>query len=348
MEKTHSSIIFKKGCFDKNDTSLIHWKIEVNNSHEDLLRPSIIDIIGSNQILIPNTFLFDYRDFNHNTLKKFSLSMVGESENERTKLIITNDGFIVNLENLGTSSIINNFYSVVVEYQTKITSSLGNYINSVEMTDETGNLQKQKAIVKKINLVSEAVSSPVGGSTIINNIGSNTSRGHSLELIPEKTKKVSDLGSESFDRNDKLEKIDNIVNKLKPPVVSFQLEESSYLYKNAHQAVNASLEGVSKMDRKDIHLTQGNSVELLKAPLVKGNDEVVGDKMMQEKRESKANNIINGDFSYDSWSENDHNKNKKRSKKKYGNKNIIIILSSLIFIAALIFLILKSKKSLRK
>lgn len=345
MEKTHSSIIFKKGCFDKNDASLIHWKIEVNNSHEDLLHPSIIDTIGSNQILIPNTFLFDYRDFNYNTLKKFSLSMVGESENERTKLIITNDGFIVNLENLGVSSIINNFYSVVVEYQTKITSSLGNYINSVEMTDEEGNLQKQQAIVKKINLVSEAVSSPVGESTIISNIGSNKSRGSSLELIPEKSKEVSDLGSESFDRNDKLEKIDDIVNNLKPPVVSFQLEESSYLYKNIQQAVNPSLEGVSKIDRKDIHLIQDNSVELFQAPLVKENDKVVDDKMMQEKRERKTNNIINGDFCYDLWNENNH---KKKSKKNYENKNIIIILSSFIFIAAWIFLILKSKKSLRK
>lgn len=141
------TVIFKSGSFDKNDPSLINWTITVNNAHQNLLQPKIIDTIGPGQSLVPGTFSFNYRDENKKSMKKFTLPSGAEAAEGRTKAIITPTGFELNLENLGSYSINNHYSSAVITYQTKVDAPTVRYVNNAGTLDELDQPQQRNASV---------------------------------------------------------------------------------------------------------------------------------------------------------------------------------------------------------
>lgn len=144
---TNPTVIFKSGSFDKNDPSLINWTITINNAHQNLLQPKVIDTMGAGQQLVPGTFAFNYRDENKKSLNKFTLPAGDDTSQGRTRVTLNPTGFEVIFENFGTYSTINRYYSAVLTYQTKIDASIIRYTNGVGTMDELGQPQKRNASV---------------------------------------------------------------------------------------------------------------------------------------------------------------------------------------------------------
>lgn len=144
---TNPTVIFKSGSFDKNDPSLINWTVTINNAHQNLLQPKVIDTMGPGQNLVPGTFTFNYRDEKKKSLNKFTLPAGDEVSQGRTRVTLNATGFDIIFENFGSYSTINNYYSAVVTYQTKVDASTTRYVNGVGTLDELGQPQKRNASV---------------------------------------------------------------------------------------------------------------------------------------------------------------------------------------------------------
>lgn len=143
---TNPTVLFKSGAYDKNDLSVINWTITLNNAQQNLFQPTIIDTIGSGQVLLKNSFVVNYRDAAKKSKNKYLLPTT--LANDRTVVLFTDSGFDLKLENLGSYSIINQYSSAVITYKTKVDNSETQYINRASSADESNNSQTRNATVK--------------------------------------------------------------------------------------------------------------------------------------------------------------------------------------------------------
>lgn len=223
---TNPTVIFKSGSFDKNDPSLINWTITVNNAHQNLFDPKVTDTIGPGQKLISGTFSFNYRDENKKSLRKFTLPTGNDVSEGFTRVSLTSTGFEMSLESLGSYSIINHYYSVVVNYQTKIDSSTVRYVNSAGMLDELAQPQKRNASVTDYGNGGVASGSVQDGIDMLTDIIDTASGVDSTDLIPEDMSKLKDATNTAQEvvddetvTQDKLDEASNQLGKVLEEVV---------------------------------------------------------------------------------------------------------------------------------
>lgn len=252
---TNPTVIFKNGTLDKNDPSLINWTIMINNAHQNLLQPEVSDEIGSGQMLVSGTFSFNYRDVNKKSLEKFTLPHGDDVGQDDTNVKINEKGFSMSLENLGSYSLINHFYSVVVTYKTKILSPSSRYVNSAQTSDELGQIQKRNASIIDYGGGGIASGNTQEGVDNLTNTLDNAMSLDSQDLSPEAaeqlTKATENAQSIVDEGNTTLEELDAASHTLEKVVQDVTPEVIPPVDEEITKALKALQELVEETQSKD-------------------------------------------------------------------------------------------------
>lgn len=123
------TVVFKQGRMDKNDPSILHWTVTLNNALLPIENAIYTDTLGSGQNLLGDVTI-KYRDVNKKTIltKKQSISL---DNNRNFQLTI------------GTL----NDQSVVITYDSKITSKQKSYTNKATLTGDNLEIISRNASV---------------------------------------------------------------------------------------------------------------------------------------------------------------------------------------------------------